>query len=209
VDYRTIGGEGFGEVVIEKSRFIAYLRPVSSRDEAEAFFAEIKRRHHDARHNVPCFVIGEGRGEQWSSDDGEPQGTAGAPMLRLLVSEGVTNVAAVVTRYFGGVKLGTGGLVRAYTAALKAALADAGTVDVRVGIALRYRMSYPAFEKLKSVAAKSGWNVTDAEYGDAVTFTVSGPDNEEDAINLAASSAAGADTKPIQKEKAKINPPPR
>jgi uncharacterized YigZ family protein len=202
--YRTIEGEGSAEIVVEKSRFIAYLRPVRSRGEAEVFFAEIRRRHHDARHNVPCFVIGEGMEEKWSSEDGEPQGTAGAPMLQLFVSEGITNAAAVVTRYFGGVKLGTGGLVRAYTAALKAGLADAGVADVTMGVALTYRMAYPAFEKMKAVAAKEGWNVSNAEYGADVTYTVSGPDGDEKAMRQAASAAAGADTPPAKEGRVEI-----
>jgi uncharacterized YigZ family protein len=196
IKYRTIGGEGSAEIVVEKSRFIAYLRPVRSRDEAEVFFAEIRRRHRDARHNVPCFIVGEDMNERWSSEDGEPQGTAGAPMLRLLVSEGITDTAVVVTRYFGGVKLGTGGLVRAYTAALKAALADAGVVDVTMGVELRYKMSYPAFEKMKAVAAKEGWAVSCADYRDAVTFAVSGPHECEGAMRAAASVVAGADIVP-------------
>jgi uncharacterized YigZ family protein len=202
--YRTVGGEGSAELVVERSRFIAYLRPVRTREEAEAFFAEIRKRHHGAKHNVPCFVLGRDMGERWSSEDGEPQGTAGAPMLQLLVSEGVTDVAAVVTRYFGGVKLGTGGLVRAYTAALKAALADAGIVDVAPGISLRYRMSYPAFEKMRAAAARAGWTVSGAEYGDDVAFTVTGPEGDAKAVRLAASSAAGADIRPFSEEAAGI-----
>jgi putative IMPACT (imprinted ancient) family translation regulator len=164
----------------------------------------MRRRYHDARHNVPCFVIGDDLREQWSSDDGEPQGTAGAPMLRLLEGEGITNTAAVVTRYFGGVKLGTGGLVRAYTAALRAGLDDAGVSEVTMGVALIYRMSYPSFEKMKTVASKEGWAVSGAEYGEDVTFTVSGPDEHEEAIRLAASSASGADTPPIGEGRAEI-----
>jgi len=195
--YRTIGKAGSAEIVIEKSRFIAYLRPVRTREEAAIFFDEIRRRHHDARHHVPCFVIGVDMREKWSSEDGEPQGTAGAPMLQLLVSEGITNVAAIVTRYFGGIKLGTGGLARAYTAALKSALEDAGIVDVGAGVAIRYRMSYSAFEKMKTVAARDGYDVSDAVYGDAVTFTISGAAECEDAIRLAASAVAGADVEPL------------
>jgi uncharacterized YigZ family protein len=197
IKYRTIEGEGSAEIVVEKSRFIAYVRPVRSRGEAEIFFTEIRRRHHDARHNVPCFVVGENMDERWSSEDGEPQGTAGAPMLRLLVSEGVTNTAAVVTRYFGGVKLGTGGLVRAYTAALKAALAAVGVAEVTMGVELRYRMSYPAFERMKAAAAREGWRVSGADYGDAVTFSVSGSHEREDAIRAAASFVAGEDIVPL------------
>jgi uncharacterized YigZ family protein len=205
IKYRTIEGEGSAEIVVEKSRFIAYVRPVRSRDEAEIFFTEIRRRHHDARHNVPCFVVGKSMDERWSSEDGEPQGTAGAPMLRLLVSEGITDAAAVVTRYFGGVKLGTGGLVRAYTVALKAALADAGVADVTMGVELRYRMTYSAFEKMKAAAARGGWSMSDSDYGDAVTFTVSGPYECEDAMRTAASFVAGEDIDPVSVGAAEIS----
>jgi uncharacterized YigZ family protein len=167
------------------------------REEAEFFFDEIRKQHRDARHNVPCFVIGDEMQEKWSSEDGEPQGTAGAPMLQALVSEGITNAAAIVTRYFGGIKLGTGGLVRAYTTVLKSAIGDAGIVDVIEGVAIRYRMPYAAYEKMKAVAARQGYAVTDAEYGDAVTFTVSGEAFQKEAIRLSASSATGTEAEPI------------
>jgi putative IMPACT (imprinted ancient) family translation regulator len=142
--------------------------------------------------------------ERWSSEDGEPQGTAGAPMLQLLVSEGVTHAAAIVTRYFGGVKLGPGGLVRAYTAALKAALADAGVARVEEGVALRYRMDYPVFEKMKAAAARNGWTVADMDYEETVTFTVSGPCGCEEAVSFAAASAAGEEVAPLSVSRAEL-----
>ena len=124
--YSTVAKEASAEQTIEKSRFITYVRPVSTREEADAFIAEIKKKHKDATHNVPAMVIGEGFQIQWASDDGEPQGTSGAPIVQMLVQEGITNVAVVVTRYFGGIKLGTGGLVRAYTSSAKLGLEAAG-----------------------------------------------------------------------------------
>jgi uncharacterized YigZ family protein len=196
--YRTIRGEGSAEITVEKSRFIAYLRPVRTREEADSFFAEIRRRHHDARHNVPCFVIGDAMQEKWSSEDGEPQGTAGAPMLQLLSGEGVTFAAAMVTRYFGGIKLGTGGLARAYTAALKAALDDAGTVDISIGVSVRFRMDYAAFEKMKAACARWGYGVEDAEYSGDVEFSVTGPAGSEEAIRTAASNVAGKELTPLE-----------
>lgn len=113
--YKTIAKEAEATQIIERSRFIAHVKPVETREEAENFITEIKAKYRDATHNVPAMVIGDKLQIQWASDDGEPQGTSGAPMVQMLVKEGITNIVVVVTRYFGGIKLGTGGLVRAYT----------------------------------------------------------------------------------------------
>ena len=128
--YKTVAGEATAEQTIEKSRFITYVKPVSSREEADAFVKEIKAKHKDATHNVPAMVIGDKMQIQWASDDGEPSGTSGAPMVQMLVSEEITNVCLVVTRYFGGIKLGTGGLVRAYTSSAKLGIEAAGIKEV-------------------------------------------------------------------------------
>ena len=106
--YYTVAGPGTAEQTIERSRFITFVSPANSREEAEAFIRSISAEHKDATHNVPAMVIGDKMQIQWASDDGEPQGTSGAPMVKLLVSQGITNVVIVVTRYFGGIKLGTG-----------------------------------------------------------------------------------------------------
>ncbi|MFR8853902.1 MAG: IMPACT family protein, partial [Oscillospiraceae bacterium] len=111
--YKTVEKEASASQIIEKSKFITYVKPVSSKEEADAFIAEIRKKHKDATHNVPAMVIGDKMQLQWASDDGEPQGTSGAPMVKLLTSEEITDTVIVVTRYFGGIKLGTGGLVRA------------------------------------------------------------------------------------------------
>ena len=113
--YNTVIGPGEAEQTIEKSRFICYVKPVNSREEADEFIDSIKRKHRDATHNVPAMVLGDKMQVQWASDDGEPQGTSGAPIVQMMVSQGITNTVVVVTRYFGGIKLGTGGLVRAYS----------------------------------------------------------------------------------------------
>ena len=117
--YKTVRKEGEAIQVIEKSRFIGHVRSVESRSEADEFIASVKAEYKDANHNVPAIVIGDKAQIQWASDDGEPQGTSGAPMVQMMVKEGLTNLAVVVTRYFGGIKLGTGGLVRAYTGTAK------------------------------------------------------------------------------------------
>ena len=111
--FTTLEKEGYAEQIIEKSRFIAHAAPVSSREEAEEYIAKIRDQYRDATHNVPAFVLGDKQQTVWGSDDGEPGGTAGSPVALLISSEGLTNTVVVVTRYFGGIKLGPGGLVRA------------------------------------------------------------------------------------------------
>ena len=108
--YSTVIEEGSAEQIIEKSKFIAYVKPVYDKQEADDYIAQIRKKHKDATHNVPAMVIGDKMQIQWASDDGEPQGTSGAPIIKMLTGAGITNVAVVVTRYFGGIKLGTGGL---------------------------------------------------------------------------------------------------
>ena len=126
--YRTVGQVGEAEIIIEKSQFIGYAAPAGTEEEALEFIQTIKKKHRDATHNVPAYVIGENNAVQRFSDDGEPSGTAGVPMLEVLKNEDLRDTVLVVTRYFGGIKLGAGGLVRAYTKAAKAALEAAGIV---------------------------------------------------------------------------------
>ncbi len=141
-EYRVVLTGGQGEIVEKKSRFIATVRKVESEQEAAAFIEEIRKRYWDARHNCSAFVIG-GRGELTRcSDDGEPAGTAGRPMLETLLGESLRDVAVVVTRYFGGTLLGTGGLVRAYTQAVKAGLDNCITGVMRRGMEICLRTDY-------------------------------------------------------------------
>ena len=152
--YSTVRGAASAEQIIEKSRFIAYVAPVSDREEAEAFITSIRKKHKDATHNVPAMVLGDKMQTQWASDDGEPQGTSGAPIVQMLVAQGITNVVVVVTRYFGGIKLGTGGLVRAYTSSAKLGLAAAGVCDVCERSVLTYALDYTYLAKLQNLAAQ-------------------------------------------------------
>ena len=140
-----IGGEG--EIVEKKSRFIATVRPVASEEEAVAFIAEMKKKYWDARHNCSAFVIGDRQELSRCSDDGEPAQTAGRPMLDVLLREEIHNVAVVVTRYFGGVLLGTGGLVRAYQGAVQAGLASSTIIDKKEGIQLTVGTDYTGLGK--------------------------------------------------------------
>lgn len=180
--YSTVLGEGQAEQVIEKSRFIAYVKPVESKEEADAFIGEIRKKHKDATHNVPAMVLGDHFQVQWASDDGEPQGTSGAPMVQMLVQEGITNVVVVVTRYFGGIKLGTGGLVRAYTSSAKLGLAAAGLCDVQEMKVTEYRVDYAVFNKIQNSPFTYPVKFANIIYADAVTFEMITSPGDTDAV---------------------------
>ncbi len=190
--YRTILQEAQAEQVIDRSRFICYARPVETREAAEAFFAEIRARHRDATHNVPAFVIGEHFELQWASDDGEPQGTSGAPMVQMLVKEGITNLAIVVTRYFGGIKLGTGGLVRAYTSSARLGIEAAGLCRVEEQEVLTIQVDYSFYDKLQNLAGKQGFQLGNPVYTDKVTLEASMvPEQRAEVESLLSNLTAG------------------
>lgn len=170
--YKTVAKEATAEQIIEKSRFITYVKPVSTKEEADEFIAAIKKKHKDATHNVPAMVLGEKFQVQWASDDGEPQGTSGAPIVQMLVQEGITNVVIVVTRYFGGIKLGTGGLVRAYTGSAKLGLEAAGIYEVTEKKVLTYRLDYGIFNKLSNFTFEQDVFIENVEYTDVVKFNL-------------------------------------
>lgn len=176
--YKTIVKEVSETQIIEKSKFIAHAKPVETREEAEAFIAEIKGLYKDATHNVPAMVLGDKSQIQWASDDGEPQGTSGAPMVHMMVNEGLTNLVIVVTRYFGGIKLGTGGLVRAYTSSAKMAIDAAGVCSVQEVCRMTIRIEYTYFDKIQQLAAADlaedsrGFVIVDTAYDDKVNLTV-------------------------------------
>ncbi len=161
---------GQGEIVEKKSRFIATVRQVASEEEAVAFIEEMKKKYWDARHNCSAFVVGR-RGELTRcSDDGEPSGTAGRPMLEVLLGEGIRNVAVVVTRYFGGTLLGTGGLVRAYTQAVKEGLANSVIGTERLGAEILVETDYNGVGKLQYLMGQRGIVPANSEYGANVVF---------------------------------------
>ncbi|MGX8795604.1 YigZ family protein [Fusibacter sp. JL298sf-3] len=171
--YKTVYEAGEDVIVIEKSRFIGYVTPVASEEEATAFIEKIKKKHWDATHNVPVYVIGENYGVQRYSDDGEPSGTAGVPVLEMLKKEGITNVCLVMTRYFGGIKLGTGGLVRAYTQTAKIALEAGGVVTKALYNVLQVTVAYHYHGKLQNELLNAdGVIVHDTAYTEAVTVTL-------------------------------------
>lgn len=174
-EYLVPTGAGEAEFTEKRSRFLGHVRPVESEEQARAFIAEMKKEYYDARHNCWCYIL-RGGVERYS-DDGEPQGTAGIPMLEVFRREGVYNAVCVVTRYFGGVLLGAGGLLRAYTKSAKDALDAAGISAVRRWLCYDLPCSYSAAERMKLEIAACGGVVVDMEYGAAVTIKALVPES--------------------------------
>lgn len=178
--YRVLLSGGEGEIVEKKSRFIATVRKCGTEEEAEAFIEEMKKKYWDARHNCSAFVIGS-RGELTRcSDDGEPSGTAGRPMLEVLTGSGIRNIAVVVTRYFGGTLLGTGGLVRAYTQAVKEGLANCRTGVMRNGCELEVTVDYNDLGKLQYYFGQQSIVPADSIYAENVKFILLIPVEKEE-----------------------------
>ena len=163
-EYLVPAGFGRGEYAEKRSRFIGQLWPVESEAEALEHLAAVRREHYDARHTCFAYIVREG-GTVRYGDDGEPQGTAGQPILAVLNGAALTNVCCTVTRYFGGVLLGTGGLVRAYTAAAKAALADAGIARMALWRQVRIPCPYPLFERVRRLLEQQEAVIEGTDYG--------------------------------------------
>ena len=179
-EYRIPASPGESELTEKRSRFLGHVRMVESEEEAKAFIAEMKRKYYDARHNCWCYAVRDGA-ERYS-DDGEPQGSAGIPMLEVLRRRGVTNAVCVVTRYFGGVLLGTGGLLRAYTQSTADALDAAGVAVVRAWTEAEARCSYAQAERMKTEAAALGAVTEDVVYGADVTLKLLIPQEKTEAV---------------------------
>ncbi len=166
-EYFTPARAGEAEFTEKRSTFIGHVWPVETEAEARGHIEEMKKKYHDARHNCWCYLLRDGPARY--SDDGEPQGTAGQPMLSVFQKEGVVNVCCVVTRYFGGVLLGAGGLVRAYTQSAKDALDGAGVCAVRRWVELAVECPYAFLERVKLACSALGGAVGEIEYAAAVT----------------------------------------
>lgn len=180
--YRVIVEEGTGEITEKKSRFIATVKRVESEEEAAAFVEAMKKKYWDASHNCSAMVIGE-RGELTRcSDDGEPSGTAGRPMLEVLLSEKLRNAAVVVTRYFGGTLLGTGGLVRAYTQAVKEGLSGCKLGTMRAGVRLEVLTDYNGIGKILYIMGTKGIEPEDSLYTDTVQLVLLVPAEDKEAL---------------------------
>lgn len=173
---------GQGEYVEKKSRFIANIFPAADEEEALARIAEMKKKYYDARHNCFAYVIGEKNETERCSDDGEPSGTAGRPMLDVLTGQGIHNVVAVVTRYFGGTLLGTGGLVRAYSAAMKEGLQNCVLLEKRKGCRFQIKTDYNDIGKIQYLARNLELTELDTIYVDTVEMILLVPDNMLDKV---------------------------
>lgn len=180
--YKILYKAGEGELVEKKSRFLAELRPVESEEEAQAFIAEVKKKYWDARHHCSAYVIGENNETARCSDDGEPAQTAGRPMLEVLLGQEIHNVCAVVTRYFGGTLLGTGGLVRAYSGAVQEGLKHCVILEKCLGSQLKLTLDYSDLGKVQYLLAEAGISVLESEYGAGVVLMVLVPVSQTEAI---------------------------
>ena len=191
-EYLVPFADAESEFVEKRSRFISHVWRVESEAEARAHIEEMKKRYYDARHNCWCYILKEGCVVRYS-DDGEPQGTAGQPMLNVFQREAVTNVGCVVTRYFGGVLLGAGGLTRAYTKGAKDALDAAGICRMSLWTVWDVPCTYPLFERMKLEIAACGGVVRDAEYGADILLRAAFPAGgaEQFAPRLTELSAGG------------------
>lgn len=148
--YITVYGYGEDEYIISKSRFIGYAKPVENEEEALEFIQEISKKHYDATHNVYAYILGKDFNVQRFSDDGEPAGTAGIPVLEVLKKEGITDIVVVVTRYYGGIKLGAGGLIRAYTKGAKIGIDAAKIIDMHMHINVEFEIEYDQYGKIEN-----------------------------------------------------------
>ena len=173
---------GTGEVEEKKSKFIATLRSVKTEEEAQSFIAEMKKKYWDARHNCSAFVIGKNGEMTRCSDDGEPSGTAGKPMLNVLLHSEVRNVACVVTRYFGGTLLGTGGLIKAYTDAVSAALENSVIGEEIEGVRLTFRIDYDLYGKIQYELSQRALEAVDLIFAENVSGAVCIAKDEEEEI---------------------------
>lgn len=171
-EYKTVKKSASDEFTEKRSRFIGYVRPVKTVEEANAFISEIQKKHWDAKHNVYAYILREGNIKRYS-DDGEPQGTAGVPTLDVLEKTGVCDVAVVVTRYFGGVLLGTGGLVRAYSHAAHLALCAGEMITMGLCAILEIETDYAFYAKLDSLLGKTEAKIIGTDFSEKVLVRVS------------------------------------
>ena len=200
LQYKTVYQGGEGEITEKKSKFIATVRPVKTEEEALAFLEEMKKKYWDARHNCYVYSIGKNREYTRCSDDGEPSGTAGRPMLDVILGEDIYDVAVVVTRYFGGVLLGTGGLVRAYSKAVQEGLGNSTVIEKKYGYSLSVTTDYTGIGKLQYIAGERGLPILDSEYTDKVVLHLMVPFEDREAVEKEIIEGLNGRVK-IQKEK--------
>ena len=193
-DYLVPRGVGQAEYIEKKSRFLGGVYPVTSEQEAKEILERVRRQHYDARHNCWCYILKSG--QKRYSDDGEPQGTAGQPMLNVFERERVVDVLCIVTRYFGGILLGAGGLCRAYTLAATDALDAAGISKMQPWLRQQITVPYALFERAKLLIAAQDGAVEDAQYGADILITYRIPEGADERLRTALREASSGSVIP-------------
>ncbi|WP_174720986.1 YigZ family protein [Streptococcus periodonticum] len=182
MEFRTIKEDGQVQEEIKKSRFICHIKRVTTEDEARNFIQAVKKEHYKATHNCSAFILGERSKMKRSSDDGEPSGTAGVPMLGVLENHQLTNVCVVVTRYFGGIKLGAGGLIRAYSSNVALAIKEIGIVHIKEQLGLRIALSYSQYQELPNFLKANHLQEQDTSFTEQVQTTIFVDKNDKDSM---------------------------
>ena len=185
MEFRTIKEDGQVQEEIKKSRFICYAKRVYSEEEARDFITAIKKEHYKATHNCSAFIIGERSEIKRTSDDGEPSGTAGVPMLGVLENHNLTNVCVVVTRYFGGIKLGAGGLIRAYAGSVALAVKEIGIIEIKEQAGIAIQMSYAQYQEYSNFLKEYNLMELDTNFTDQVDTMIYVDKEEKDNIKAA------------------------
>ncbi|WP_159338686.1 YigZ family protein [Streptococcus dysgalactiae] len=184
-NYKTIKDNGLFEEEVKKSRFICQIKRITTEEEGKAFIIAIKKEHYKANHSCSAMIIGDKSQIKRSSDDGEPSGTAGIPMLSVLEKQGLTNLVVVVTCYFGGIKLGTGGLIRAYSGVTAAAIKELGIVDVKKQAGLEVTLTYPQYQTYAQFLEQVALMETETLFSDTITTAIYfDPEREEEILAI-------------------------
>ncbi|WP_117280459.1 YigZ family protein [Streptococcus intermedius] len=182
MEFRTIKEDGQVQEEIKKSHFICHIKRVTTENEARNFIQAVKKEHYKATHNCSAFILGERSEMKRSSDDGEPSGTAGVPMLGVLENQQLTNVCAVVTRYFGGIKLGAGGLIRAYSSNVALAIKEIGIVHIKEQLGLRIALSYSQYQELPNFLKANHLQEQDTSFTEQVQTTIFVDKDDKDSV---------------------------
>ena len=185
MEFRTIKEDGQVQEEIKKSRFICHAKRVYSEEEARDFITAIKKEHYKATHNCSAFIIGERSEIKRTSDDGEPSGTAGVPMLGVLENHNLTNICVVVTRYFGGIKLGAGGLIRAYAGSVALAVKEIGIIEIKEQVGIAIQMSYTQYQEYNNFLKEHTLMELDTNFTDQVDTMIYADKEEKDNIKAA------------------------
>ncbi|WP_368654401.1 YigZ family protein [Ornithinibacillus sp. 4-3] len=178
--YYTVKSKGSDQLIIQKSRFIGHVKRVETEEDAIEFINQIKKKHHDATHNCSAYIIGEHDQIQKANDDGEPSGTAGVPMLEVLKKQQLKDTAVVVTRYYGGIKLGAGGLIRAYGSTTSQAIKATGIVKRQLMQGFSVKIDYPLLGKLENELRQSAYIVDQINYLENVEFNIYAKTGDEE-----------------------------